>query len=109
MPVSHLIRGKMLFEANQRLTATHKLLDRARFKDRPVSGLQRAGSLAAADRPGRPFLSHSPRLGESQKGLVGARNRPERKTFGPKAKLNSSQSEEGVFSQSLVGHLVTLD
>lgn len=86
----------MLFEANQRLTAAQRFLDKARFKDRPHTGLQRTGSLAAADRPVKPFLSHSPRLGDSQKGMVGARNRPERKTFGPKAKLNPSQGEEGV-------------
>lgn len=87
----------MLFEATQRLTVAQRLLDKARFRDKPHIGVQRAGSLAAADRATRSFLANSPRLGDSQKGgLVGARNRPERKTFGPKAKPNSSQSEEGV-------------
>ena len=83
----------MLFEANQRLAATQKLLEKARFKDKPHVALQRAGSLAAADRHSR-FLSGSPRV-EQKGGLVGARNRAERKSgFGQKAK--SIQSEEGV-------------
>lgn len=94
---SDFTRERMLSEANLRLSAAQRLLDKARFKDKAHVGLQRAGSLAAADRPGKPFLVNSPRLGDSQKGLVGARNRPERKTLGPKVKPNSSQTQEGVF------------
>lgn len=100
---SDFTRERMLFEANQRLSATQRLLDKARLKDKPHVGVQRAGSLAAADRPARPFLVNSPRLGDSQKGgLAGARNRPERKTLGPKVKQNSSQTQEGVFKQAII-------
>ena len=100
---SDFTRERMLFEANQRLSATQRLLDKARLKDKSHVGVQRAGSLAAADRPARPFLVNSPRLGDSQKGgLAGARNRPERKTLGPKVKQNSSQTQEGVFKQAII-------